>query len=113
MNQCSHCGGSLHAKTLPYHDQLWGDETYRFENVPALACAACGEVFFEAHVSQAMDRVLQSEPKPTRICPCLFDHQNSKARAPLLLHPDIPRRPGGGGVSLVAVLRKGAVHRGS
>ena len=66
MNHCSHCGGSLHAKTLLYYDQLWGDETYRFENVPALACAACGEVFFEAHVSQAMDGVLQSEPKPRR-----------------------------------------------
>ena len=66
MNQCSHCGGSVHAKTLPHYDQLWGDQTYRFENVPALVCAACGEVFFEAHVSQAMDRVLEGEPTPRR-----------------------------------------------
>lgn len=66
MEQCCYCGGSLHPKILPYYDQLWGGETYRFENLPALVCAACGEIFFEAAVDQAMDRVLQGHLEPKR-----------------------------------------------
>jgi len=66
LGQCSYCGGSLHPKILSYYDQIWGDETYRFENVPALVCAACGEIFFTAEVDQAMDRALQGHPEPKR-----------------------------------------------
>lgn len=66
MDECSLCGGSLHLQTLPYYDQHWKGETYRFENVPALVCVACGEVYFEASVSQAMDKELTSNPKPKR-----------------------------------------------
>ena len=64
MNECSFCGGSLHPKTLPHYDQEWEGETYRFEDVPALVCRACGEVFFEAAVDQAMDDVLVKQPQP-------------------------------------------------
>ncbi len=66
MDECTLCGGSLHPKTLPYYDQQWGEKTYRFENVPALVCAACSEVYFEAHVSQAMDTALTGDPQPER-----------------------------------------------
>ena len=66
MDECTYCGGSLHPETLPYYDQPWCGKTYRFENVPALVCADCGEVFFEAVVSQAMDKVLTGTPKPKR-----------------------------------------------
>ncbi len=66
MDECGFCGGSLNSKTLPYHDLIWKENTYRFENVPALVCAACGEVFFEASVDQAMDAVLVRMDKPKR-----------------------------------------------
>ena len=66
MDECSFCGGSLHRKILPYYDQPWEGDTYRFENVPALVCAACGEVFFEAAVDQAMDDVLTCMPEPKK-----------------------------------------------
>ena len=82
MNHCSHCGGSLHAKTLLYYDQLWGDETYRFEGVPAVICAAFGEVFFEAHVSQRWTvswRAIRSRGGSSSfrswICLCLSDRR--------------------------------------
>ena len=64
LDECDFCGGSLHPKALPYYDQHWHGKTYRFENVPALVCAACGEVYFEAAISQAMDKVLTSNPQP-------------------------------------------------
>ena len=66
MDECGFCGGSLHPQTLPYHDLVWEEKTYRFENVPALVCAACDEVFFEASVDQAMDKVLMRMDKPKR-----------------------------------------------
>ena len=66
MDECTYCGGSLHPKRLSHYDQEWEGKTYRFENVPALVCAACGEVFFEAAVDKAMDDVLGSTPKPKR-----------------------------------------------
>ena len=66
MDECGYCGGSLHSKTLPYYDLVWEEETYRFENVAALVCAACDEVFFEASVDQAMDKALEHLDKPKR-----------------------------------------------
>ena len=66
MDECIYCGGSLHPKTLPHYDYPWGAETYRFERVPALVCAACGEIFFEAPVSQAMNKMVSTNPTPKR-----------------------------------------------
>lgn len=76
MTVCSFCGGSLHPRTLPHYDYPWGDKTYRFEHVPALVCAACGEIFFEAPVSRAMNRMVSESPQPKRF-----------ARVPILEFP--------------------------
>jgi YgiT-type zinc finger domain-containing protein len=48
---CSRCGGTLEHKIIT-HQQHWGDELYEFENVPALVCCQCGEVWLEAEVAQ-------------------------------------------------------------
>ena len=66
LDECAYCGGSLHPKTLSHYDYHWGEKTYRFEDVPALVCAACGEVFFEAKVSQAMNKTVSGNPEPKR-----------------------------------------------
>ena len=66
MNECTYCGGSLHARTLTYYDVAWNEKTYRFENVPALVCAACEEVFLEASIDQAIDKALNEKAKPKR-----------------------------------------------
>ncbi len=66
LDECAFCGGSLHPKTLSHYDYNWGDKTYRFEGVPALVCAACGEAFFAAPVSQAMNQVVSGDPQPKR-----------------------------------------------
>ena len=63
--RCGDCGGSLERKTI-VHTQPWGEDLYRFEDVPALVCAQCGSVWLEAQVSQAIDRVIQSHTSPKR-----------------------------------------------
>jgi YgiT-type zinc finger domain-containing protein len=62
---CAQCGGSLERKTIT-HQQPWGDELYEFENVPALVCRQCGEVWLEAEVGQLIDRIIQQHPEPKR-----------------------------------------------
>jgi YgiT-type zinc finger domain-containing protein len=63
---CDFCGGQLHPQTLKRVDYPRGDETYRFENVPAYVCDSCGEIYFDAVVSQAMNRAVSSNPQPKR-----------------------------------------------
>lgn len=66
IDECKYCGGSLHPKTVPYYDYQWQGKTYRFENLPALVCACCGEAYLEADTTQAMDKFLATNPKPKR-----------------------------------------------
>jgi YgiT-type zinc finger domain-containing protein len=64
---CDFCGGQLRPKTLPYHEEQWQGQTYRFANVPAYVCDECGEIYFDAAVSQAMEKVLTNNEQPKRI----------------------------------------------
>jgi len=68
MNQptiCPQCGGSFEAKTVT-HQQTWCEELYEFENVPALVCAQCGEVWLAAEVAQLIESVVKRHPQPKR-----------------------------------------------
>ena len=62
-NKCAGCGGTLEEKTI-IHTQPWGEELYRFEDVPALVCVQCGQVWLTAEVSQSIDEIIRSHPKP-------------------------------------------------
>ncbi len=65
-NKCAECGGTLQKKTIS-HTQPWGEELYRFENVPVEICTQCGEVWLEASVSQKIDAIIQDKHrKPKR-----------------------------------------------
>ncbi len=62
---CQQCGGRFEKKTIT-HQQTWGDELYEFENVPALVCAQCSEVWLTAEVAQLVESVIRSHPQPKR-----------------------------------------------
>ncbi len=64
-NVCEHCGGTVEHKTIT-HTQPWGSELYEFENVPALVCRQCGEVYLAAEVSQLIDSIIHEHPQPKR-----------------------------------------------
>jgi HTH-type transcriptional regulator / antitoxin MqsA len=65
VNKCAECGGTLEKKTIT-HTQPWGQELYRFENVPALVCVQCGHVWLSAEVSQLIDETIQKQTKPKK-----------------------------------------------
>jgi YgiT-type zinc finger domain-containing protein len=62
---CAQCGGTLERQPIT-HTQLWGNELYEFESVPALVCRQCGEVWLEAAVGQLIDKIVQQQPRPKK-----------------------------------------------
>jgi YgiT-type zinc finger domain-containing protein len=62
---CPQCSGTFVAKNIT-HQQPWGDELYEFENVPALECGQCGEVWLSAEVAQLIESVIKRHPQPKR-----------------------------------------------
>lgn len=65
LDTCIQCGGSLIKKTIT-HNQPWGEQLFRFEQVPALVCTQCGEIWLEASVTQLIDELIQKNPKPQK-----------------------------------------------
>ncbi|MEK7404055.1 MAG: type II toxin-antitoxin system MqsA family antitoxin [Acidobacteriota bacterium] len=63
--KCAQCGGTLESRTITY-TQPWGDELYEFENVPALVCRQCGEVWLEERVATLVDEIIQKQPQPKK-----------------------------------------------
>ncbi|MDP6756523.1 MAG: type II toxin-antitoxin system MqsA family antitoxin, partial [Patescibacteria group bacterium] len=66
MDKCNFCGGELRTTTLQHFDYLWQNKTFRFENVPAHVCDACGEKYFDANISQAMNKAVINKEDPKR-----------------------------------------------
>ena len=62
---CPLCGGRFEARTVT-HQQPWGEELYEFEDVPALVCAQCGEVWLSAEVGHLIEDVIKRHPQPKR-----------------------------------------------
>ncbi len=63
--RCAECGGSLQERTI-IHTQSWGEELYRFEDVPALVCTQCGHVWLAAQGSQAIDSIILNHASPKK-----------------------------------------------
>ena len=79
----------MEGKTIT-HQQPWGNELYEFENVPALVCRQCGEVWLEAEVGQLIDRIIKEHPQPIRypfspwlnsVCRAMGDQANKADHA--------------------------------
>jgi len=62
---CAICGGAFAPKTVT-HRQPWGDELFEFENVPALVCTQCGEVWLDGNVVGVIEQVIREKPTPKR-----------------------------------------------
>ena len=60
--RCAVCGGELRQTTIT-HEERRGTNFYLFQNVPAQACSACGEVWIEEATLQEIDRLIrEGEP---------------------------------------------------
>jgi len=58
MNKCFACGGKLKKQKIDIA-RYWGDQLVALNDVPALTCEKCGERYFEAKVSEKIDKRIQ------------------------------------------------------
>ena len=61
---CGICGGEFSATTITHEEKRDG-RIYIFQNVPALVCKACGELWIEEKTLQQIDRLIK-EGRPVR-----------------------------------------------
>ncbi len=64
-NRCASCGGTLVAQKICY-DKKVGKRMFSFEDVPALVCSACDEVWMDGKTVEKMEKILHKGLKPTR-----------------------------------------------
>ena len=62
---CANCDGTLVRRKIEY-DKKIGEKRVLFEDVPALVCSSCDEVWFDGKVAEKMERLFQKGIKPTR-----------------------------------------------
>jgi YgiT-type zinc finger domain-containing protein len=57
-NICSRCGGTLVTKKITYPQEIAG-KVYFVEDVPALVCSECGEIYLAPDTVDAIQTVLE------------------------------------------------------
>lgn len=62
LTRCYFCGGQVENRRVTA-ENWWGETLALVENVPALVCRNCGEVYFEAETCKKLDS-LRAAPPP-------------------------------------------------
>ena len=78
-DDCGICGGELSPTTIT-HEERRGDEIYLFQNVPALVCKACGEIWIEEKTLQQIDRLLKTGRPVRKVEAPVFDFALDRAK---------------------------------
>lgn len=77
--RCALCGKPLR-KAHVTHDERRKKNLYLFENLPALVCTGCGEVWIEETTLQEVDHLIQKgKPIRNQLTP-VFDLKLPRAR---------------------------------
>ena len=63
--RCYFCGGKVKKEEVSV-DFWWGEKLIIFEEVPAEVCQQCGEKFLDATVYKEMEKVAQTQGKPSK-----------------------------------------------
>lgn len=63
--RCASCGGFLVAQNIVYEKKV-GEKRVVFENVPAMVCASCDEVWFDGKTAEKIERLFQKKILPSR-----------------------------------------------
>jgi YgiT-type zinc finger domain-containing protein len=61
FSKCYFCGGEIDPRRATA-ENWWGDSLALVQNVPALVCRNCGEVYFEADVCRKLDKLRAAPP---------------------------------------------------
>jgi YgiT-type zinc finger domain-containing protein len=62
---CVNCGGIL-IKQLVEYEKTVGSKKMLFEDVPALVCSCCDEIWIDGKVAEKMERIFKKNIKPKR-----------------------------------------------
>lgn len=65
MNECLYCKGSLEEKHISRVQEYKG-HWYLIENLPALVCSQCGEVYYTPNTHDLVLEMVKSKARPTR-----------------------------------------------
>lgn len=65
VTRCYLCGGKVIRKRVTA-ENWWGDVLALIEDVPAMVCEQCGEVYFDSETAKELERLRQSAPKVQR-----------------------------------------------
>lgn len=66
MKTCHRCEGPLASREVVAQN-WWGEELSFVTGVPAQVCIQCGEQYFSAEVTQALDAMHSADCTPKRI----------------------------------------------
>ncbi len=69
---CAICGGELRETTIT-HEERRGENLYLFQNVPAKACTAWGEIWIDEEALRTIDQLIQTGVPVTKIETPVFD----------------------------------------
>lgn len=70
MDECLYCKGQLEEKLVSRVQEYHG-RWFLIENVPALVCRQCGEVFYTPQTHSLILRLVRDAQAPVRIEPLL------------------------------------------
>ena len=66
MNECLYCKGQLEERRVSRMQQYQG-RWYLIENVPALVCRQCGEIFYTPQAHDLVLALVQGATQPVRV----------------------------------------------
>jgi len=68
MQECHYCKGNLEEKQVS-RVQHYNEQWFLIENVPALVCVQCGEMFYTPQSHDLVLKLLQEMTQPDRVEP--------------------------------------------
>ena len=63
--RCANCNGILMVQKVDYEKKV-GRKRVLFEEVPALVCSSCEEVWLEGKTAEKMERIFNKGQRPSR-----------------------------------------------
>lgn len=63
--KCANCAGTLVPQKVVYEKNVGGRRVL-FEDVPALVCSDCDEIWIEGKIAEKMERIYRKGLNPTR-----------------------------------------------
>jgi YgiT-type zinc finger domain-containing protein len=78
-DRCALCSREVRKTTIT-HEETRGTDFYLFQNVPALVCSGCGEIWIEESTLQEIDRLIDAGTTTRKVERPVYDFSLVAAR---------------------------------